>query len=588
VGPLRRAESRHVRSSKPVSRTLARKNPGVRAGFATLGPRRVALEERNELDDEPAAKDALATTAFGDKSTGVSARREPAVVVVGDAAEDEGPDPMIGRVLSGLYKVQSRIGRGGMGTVYMAVHIHLDKPFAVKVLSDQIATNKSAIQRLLQEARTASSIDHDNIVDVFSFDATEDGRVFLVMELLEGVSLSELVERGPMRLERALPIARQVCQALEAAHARGVVHRDLKPENVFICRKRDADFVKVLDFGISKVRATDAEQVRVTKTGQLVGTPLYMSPEQARGELDVDHRADVYALGVMLFEMLTGHPPFEGTNYFQLLWKHGNEPAPSARTRVPELPEALDRVLLRALEKKPDARFQTMRELEEALVAVAPELGSPDRLISLPPRQASIAPSTDATTGPRASAPTPVTLPTTSRRPWWVALAAIFLLAGGFAAARLTGSETRDADPATGPSAAASAGTTSDTTSGDVDTAREDPAASMRSSVEAAAAPSMLAPAMPEGVPPPASVEVRIVSTPSGATVRIGEETLGRTPIALPLPAGAPVEVQLRLSGYAPERFTLTPSEGLSHAVRLTPRPRSSSGDDDLPIRMSL
>jgi serine/threonine-protein kinase len=560
----------------------------------------VALEERNELDDEPVAKDALATTAFGSDTPSQSrsqggqggARREPAVVVVDDEAEDEGPDPMIGQVLSGLYKVQSRIGRGGMGTVYMAVHIHLDKPFAVKVLSDQIATNKSAIQRLLQEARTASSIDHDNIVDVFSFDATEDGRVFLVMELLEGVSLSELVERGPMRIERALPIARQVCQALEAAHARGVVHRDLKPENVFICRKRDADFVKVLDFGISKVRAADAEQVRVTKTGQLVGTPLYMSPEQARGELDVDHRADVYALGVMLFEMLTGHPPFEGTNYFQLLWKHGNEPAPSARTRVPELPESLDRVLLRALEKKPDARFQNMRDFEEALVAVAPELGSPDRLISMPPRQASITPSA-AVGEARASAPTPVTLPTTSRRPWLVALAAILLLAGGFAVARLTSSETRDAGGGSnGGSSAASTGTSAATSSDDVE--RVNPSA-MGSSVEEVAqaesstsAPSMLAPSMPEGVPPPASVEIRIVSTPAGATVRIGEETLGRTPLSLPLPAGAPIEVQLRLSGYAPERFTLTPSEGLSHAVRLTPRPRTSSGDDDLPIRMSL
>jgi serine/threonine-protein kinase len=472
-----------------------------------------------------------------------------------------------------------------MGTVYMAVHIHLDKPFAVKVLSDQIATNKSAIQRLLQEARTASSIDHDNIVDVFSFDATEDGRVFLVMELLEGVSLSELVERGPMRIERALPIARQVCQALEAAHARGVVHRDLKPENVFICRKRDADFVKVLDFGISKVRAADAEQVRVTKTGQLVGTPLYMSPEQARGELDVDHRADVYALGVMLFEMLTGHPPFEGTNYFQLLWKHGNEPAPSARTRVPELPEALDHVLLRALEKKPDARFQNMREFEEALVAVAPELGSPDRLISMPPRQASITPSA-ATGEARASATTPVTLPTTSRRPRLAALAAILLLAGGFAVARLTmGPEPRD-ESVVGPSTRV---TTSARSSNDVTAERVNPSATTSDSVEEVVeAPSMSAPSMPEGVPPPTSVEVRIVSTPAGATVRIGEETLGRTPLALPLPAGAPVDVQLRLSGYAPERFTLTPSEGLSHAVRLTPRPRTSSGDDDLPIRMSL
>ena len=559
----------------------------------------MALDDRNELEEEPAAKDALATT-FGAEppsraerqspAFSPQPRREPAVVVVDDEDEDEGPDPMIGQVLSGLYKVHSRIGRGGMGTVYMAVHIHLDKPFAVKVLSDQIATNKSAIQRLLQEARTASSIDHDNIVDVFSFDATEDGRVFLVMELLEGVSLAELVERGPMRLERALPIARQVCQALEAAHARGVVHRDLKPENVFICRKRDADFVKVLDFGISKVRAADAEQVRVTKTGQLVGTPLYMSPEQARGELDVDHRADVYAMGVMLFEMLTGHPPFEGTNYFQLLWKHGNEPAPSARIRAPELPESLDRVLLRALEKKPDARFQNMRDFEEALVAVAPEIGSPDRLISLPPREASTTPPT-LVGGVEPTAPSAPT-----RRPWLVALAAVVLIAGGFVFARVTndgGSETRIGE------AERSERITTITT--DRPPASSEPTGAISAALSSMAAGATMEPAdpttnpatemeptMPVGVPPPALVEIRLESTPSGATVRIGEETLGRTPIDVPLPAGAPVDVQLRLSGYALERFTLTPVEGLSRAVRLTPRGRASSGTDDLPIRMSL
>ncbi|MCB9602107.1 MAG: protein kinase, partial [Sandaracinus sp.] len=437
--------------------------------------------------------------------------------------DDEGPDPMIGQVLSGLYKVHSRIGRGGMGTVYMAVHIHLDKPFAVKVLSDQIAANKSAVQRLLQEARTASSIDHDNIVDVFSFDAMEDGRVFLVMELLEGVSLAELVERGPMRLERALPIARQVCQALEAAHARGVVHRDLKPENVFICRKREADFVKVLDFGISKVRAADAEAVRVTKTGQLVGTPLYMSPEQARGELDVDHRADVYALGVMLFEMVTGRPPFEGTNYFQLLWKHGNEPAPSARTKMPELPEALDAVLLRSLEKKPEARFQSMREMEEALIAVAPELGDPDRLVSLPPRQASTTPPSAAVVP---SAPEP------PRRPAWmawaaVAVAATALLGGGFAVARLTAPT-----PET-PVAAATA--PSDQVSTEALTE-----APPEGAPEPETRPEPTVDPVPEGVLPPSPVVVRVESTPPGAMVRLGDEEQGRTPLSLPLPPGAP------------------------------------------------
>ena len=169
-------------------------------------------------------------------------------IVYDDDEEDEGPDPMIGRVLSGLYKVDSRIGEGGMGTVYMAVHIHLDKPFAVKVLSDKVAANKSAIDRLKQEARAASSIDHDNIVDVVSFDATDDGRVFLVMEMLEGKSLANVIEPGPMALARALPIAHQMCEALQAAHDGGIVHRDLKPENLLIT----GDIVKLADFGLAR------------------------------------------------------------------------------------------------------------------------------------------------------------------------------------------------------------------------------------------------------------------------------------------------------------------------------------------------
>lgn len=231
----------------------------------------------SDIENDGAATPSLASTDPLAKTVGASSDDHlvaghegvpPGVtaptIVYDDEDEDEGPDPMIGRVLSGLYKVDSRIGEGGMGTVYMAVHIHLDKPFAVKVLSDKVAANKSAIDRLKQEARAASSIDHDNIVRVVSFDATDDGRVFLVMEMLEGKSLADVIEPGPMALSRALPIAHQMCEALQAAHDGGIVHRDLKPENVFICRKRDSDFVKILDFGISKVKTAEAEQVRMT------------------------------------------------------------------------------------------------------------------------------------------------------------------------------------------------------------------------------------------------------------------------------------------------------------------------------------
>jgi serine/threonine-protein kinase len=174
------------------------------------------------------------------------------------------------------------------------------------------------------------------------------------MELLEGRSLTDLVAEGPMSIDRALHITRQIADALDATHAHGVVHRDLKPDNVFLVTKDgDSDFVKVLDFGISKVRAASAEQVRVTHTGQLVGTPLYISPELARGDLDPDHRADVYSLGVMLYEMLTGTPPFVGTNAFQLLWKHGNEAPLPIDARRRDISAPIARAVMRALEKDP-------------------------------------------------------------------------------------------------------------------------------------------------------------------------------------------------------------------------------------------
>ncbi len=447
---------------------------------------------------------------------------------------------MIGQVLSGLYKIDRRIGEGGMGRVYMAVHIHLNKPFAVKVLSEAVATNRQAIERLRIEAQTASSIDHDNIVDVVSFDATDDGRVFLVMEMLEGESLATLVEAGPMSLERALPIVYQVCEALEAAHERGIVHRDLKPENVFIVRKRDADFVKVLDFGISKVKTAEAERVRMTKTGQVVGTPLYMAPEQARGETDIDRRADIYALGVMLYEMIAGRPPFLGGNYFQLLWKHGNEtPEPPSRHR-PDLPAAIDAVILKALAKDPDDRFQTMAAFEAALMAAAPEIGSsPARLMSLPPAPAAPAP-------PKKSVAR--------------AVAGVAALLGVGALAFLASRSGPTAPPPNLQSAPA--------------TAEASPAGAPAADPAPAKAPvSSAAEPVPQGAEPPLTATVHFASTPPGAEVRHGDVILGTTPFDATLPAGVPLTVTYRRRGYRPTTAEVIPTEGARVDKRLVARP---------------
>tara|TARA_B100001750_G_scaffold224433_1_gene215493 strand:+ start:3778 stop:5373 length:1596 start_codon:yes stop_codon:yes gene_type:complete len=518
----------------------------------------------------------LATTALdtGEREGEWSSRAAPTIVRESDTV-DEGPDPMIGRVLSGLYKVDSRIGEGGMGTVYMAFHVHLERPFAVKVLSERVAANKQAVDRLLQEAKAASSIDHDNIVDVVSFDATEDGKVFLVMEMLEGTSLADIVERGPMRLERALPIAFQVCEALHAAHERSIVHRDLKPDNVFIVRKADADFVKVLDFGISKVKTAEAEQVRMTRTGQLVGTPLYMSPEQAKGETDVDRRADIYALGVMLFEMLAGTPPFEGSNYFQLLWKHGNEAPPALTDRRPDLPPAVAAVVMRALAKSPADRFQTMAEMEAALMAAAPEIGThPSRLVSLPPRTLPATPTATPTSTPTPT-PTPAVAAPSPRPAWVWGLAGALLAVAGVGAFAASGAFGSDPAPVTEP-------VTESATPPRVP--EESTEAEAQSTETQPTEPTQPEPTpteeLPSGEAPPTRVQVAIESVPPGASVAGPDgEVLGTTPLRADLPTDDAVTLRFSRRGYLPHEEQVRPVEGGSVSVRLRPRPRRGSSD---------
>ena len=241
------------------------------------------------------------------------------------APAEDGFDSLIGAVLAGRYQIIRRIGEGGMGAVYEAKHTLIGKRVAVKVLLEKFVAKSDFVARLLQEARLASSIGHENIVDVTDFGTTDDGRSFVVMEFLDGESLAELTMReAPLPIERSLRIARQAASALGAAHAKGIVHRDVKPENIYLVQRGDADFVKVVDFGISKAVKPGggdeaAEGYRLTHTGLLLGTPLYMSPEQARGEEDLDHRVDIWALGVLLYECLTGEVPFRANNYLEII-----------------------------------------------------------------------------------------------------------------------------------------------------------------------------------------------------------------------------------------------------------------------------
>jgi serine/threonine protein kinase len=280
-------------------------------------------------------------------------------------------DPLVGATLAERYEIVRRIGEGGMGAVYEARHSIIGKRVAIKVLLEKFLENEELIARLLQEARLASSIGHQNIVDVTDFGTTRDGRAFVVMEFLEGESLSELIMRdAPLPVERSLAIVKQVASALGAAHAKGIVHRDVKPENVYLVRRGELDFVKVVDFGVSKaVRSreeADSEWQRLTRTGAVLGTPLFMSPEQAAGCDDIDQRADIWATALILYECLTGELPFRGNNYLGVVAQIQNKEVQPPSMQRPELsiPPAVDRVVMRGLEKDRTRRYQQMAQFE--------------------------------------------------------------------------------------------------------------------------------------------------------------------------------------------------------------------------------
>ena len=284
---------------------------------------------------------------------------------------------MIGRSI-GNYKIVRIIGEGGMGTVYLAEHPMIGKRVAVKMLRPELGTNPGLVSRFFQEARAVNEIRHPNIVDISDFGKTEDGIVYLVMELLEGCSLRDrLNAEGALPIEDVVTICGQVCDALAAAHRVGIVHRDLKPDNIFLLQDPAQPGVlrsKLYDFGVAKLLGEqDTKVSHKTIAGSVVGTPYYMSPEQALCQ-DVGAAADIYAMGVVMFEMVTGDVPFNAEQLVLLLNAILKQPAPPASQFRPEVPPFLDRLILRCLEKDPSARPQTMEEIVALLGAGAAEL----------------------------------------------------------------------------------------------------------------------------------------------------------------------------------------------------------------------
>src|SRR5580700_7311802 len=282
-----------------------------------------------------------------------------------DTFSQMSPYPVPGEVLDGKYKIEKLLGEGGMGAVAKATHVLRRAPVALKFMSPAVLSMTGAVERFVNEGVAASQIDSDHVVKIFDVGRMASGAPYLVMEYLEGCDLAQLLEReGPvLATPRAINFTLQILRALQTAHAAGIVHRDMKPSNCFIVTKDgDPDFIKLVDFGISKVKSADeAPAAHLTRTNSALGTPLYMSPEQARSPRDVDHRTDLYSVGAILYEMLAGHTPYSAGSgeYTEILFKiFTTEPESLGHIR-PDLPEGLVAVVHRALQRDLDARYPT-------------------------------------------------------------------------------------------------------------------------------------------------------------------------------------------------------------------------------------
>jgi serine/threonine protein kinase len=278
---------------------------------------------------------------------------------------------LIGRRI-GNYEIKAKIGEGGMGTVYLGEHPLIGKRVAIKVLLEELVAKQEVVSRFFNEAKAVNDIGHLNIVDVVDFGKTTGDRgeevVYFIMEFLDGEALSSRIRRAGLPFKDTLHIMSQCCSALAASHAKGIVHRDLKPENIFLVpRGADKNFVKILDFGIAKLTADGGTSSHKTRTGLVIGTPTYMSPEQCEGKGLIDHRSDVYSLGIVMYELLTGVVPFPGEGFGEVLVAHLTKQPAKPSTVNTNLPASIESIVMHAIEKDRNRRFQNMNEFLEAV-----------------------------------------------------------------------------------------------------------------------------------------------------------------------------------------------------------------------------
>jgi serine/threonine-protein kinase len=468
-------------------------------------------------------------------------------------------EALVGQTIDGRYVIERVLGEGGMGVVYAGRHHLIDKRVAIKVLRGEMATDESVNERFLQEARAASSIGNPHIVDISDFGRLPDGCTYFVMEMLDGKSLSGVMAdaRGPMPAQRIYGIAKQIAQGLAAAHAAHIIHRDLKPDNVMvIARGSEKHFVKILDFGIAKVGGAAS---KVTRAGSVFGTPHYMSPEQAAGTA-VDHRTDIYALGVILYEMASGKVPFDADNFMGILTQHMYKAPVPIRALVPEVdvPPGLDAVILKCLTKKPEGRYASMDELVVDLEKLEDGL-LPGAVEEMMARSGGFNVPADYF---RQSA-IPAVMPASphSARPRWPLYASMGAVATVLGVVAI--------------------GVVAKSTSGRVEVAAAQPAGASASAAtvpSASAAPVASEVSLrPAPSAEPAEREVLVSVMPPDATVTRDGQDLGQPPLALHLGETEVATLVLTRKGYKPRTVTVGPGEPkvtfTLEVAAATPRP---------------
>ncbi len=500
---------------------------------------------------------------------------------------------MIGQQF-GNYRAVSLLGEGGMGAVYLAEHPAIGRRVAVKVLHKNYIRDENLLTRFLNEARAANAIRHPNIIEILDSGTIADGTPFLVMELLEGESLGTRIRRdGALPLQTAVEFCYQTASALGAAHKKGIVHRDLKPDNLFVVpdpHEPERERIKVLDFGIAKLQQSANDSVK-TRTGTLMGTPIYMSPEQCRGTRTVDHRSDIYSLGIIFFEMLCGQPPFVSEGFGELVNMHLNVAPAAPSTQNASVPATMDAIVLKMLAKNPDERFADMGEVMTALKSSG---GSAFVVRGAQPSSPDVGGKTGSSSKPGAGSPSNPKLRDTT-----------FSTGVG---ERVDGAQAGGLQsPKKGKAALVFVVAAAAAVGAGVFIFRDGEKSGVQR--ELAVAPLAPAPtAAPKIAPPPVpappakpavprTVTVRVESDPTGANVLDDASggVLGVTPLVLKRPRGGEFKVRLEKAGYTPNAHAISLSVDQTIELTLehkpsrparTHRARVSPGDDSEPAKL--